>query len=166
MSQWGNIDYANNAPKFLDTNHPGNTDVYLVSSSRLANATFGSGKAVAHQGWVKIKQGTGPITSISVDGGPRTYTNTYLTIAGANTTPANASLLVLGTNTVSVVLRSGGTGFASAPTITANGANNSTLTFTATMGGRAGRVQAETIVALSETTITDANSGLPYFTGV
>ena len=166
MSEWGNKDYANNAPKYLNTNHPGNTNVYLVNASRLANATFGSGKGVAQQGWVKVFQGTGPVVSIAVSNvASRTYSNTYLSFVGANTTPANASLLVLGTNNVSVILNSGGAGFTTAPTITAAGANNTTLTFTATMGGRANRVRAETLVALSNSTITDANSGLPYFTG-
>lgn len=168
MSQWGNKDYANNAPKFLNTNHPGNTNVYLVSASRLANATFGNSvnHAVAHQGWVKIKQGTGPVVSIAVSNvSSRVYSNSYLSFSGANTTQANASLVVYGTNTVSVVINNGGAGYLTAPTIAGIGANNTTLVFTATMGGRANRVQAETIVALSNTTITNANSGLPYFTG-
>lgn len=170
MSQWGNKDYANNIPKFLDTNHPGNTDVYLVSSSRLSNATFGNGKGVAHQGWVKIKQGTGPVVGISVANvnANLSYANGFVTFSGANTTPANARVVVIGTNNVSVVLNSGGSGFTTAPTAssTVANSNNSTLTFTVTMGGRSGRVQAETLVALSNTIITDANSGLPYFTGV
>jgi len=170
MSQWGNKDYANNIPKYLNTNHPGNTNVYLVNSSRLANASFGGGKAVAHQGWVKINQGTGFIQSIQVSNvsPTRVYTNTYLTIVGANTSPANAQILVTGAagNNVTVILNNGGAGFSSVPTITAAGANNNTLVFTVTPGGRMGRVQAETLVALSQPTVTDANSGLPYFTGL
>lgn len=169
MSQWGNKDYANNVPKYLDTNHPGNTNVYLVNSGRLANATFGNANnhAVAHQGWVKITQGTGPVIGIAVSNvASKVYSNGYLSIAGANTKPANASLFVLGSNNVSVVINNPGAGYASAPTVTANGANNETLVFTATVGGRAGRVQAETLVALSNPVITDANSGLPFFTGV
>lgn len=167
MSQWGIKDLANNVPKYLDTNHPGNTNVYLVSASRLANASFGSGKAVAHQGWVKITQGTGSVTGISVANVKSlTYSNTFLSFSGANTTPANARMVVLGSNNISIVLNNGGAGFASVPTVTAAGANNTTLTFTVTGGGRMGRVQAETLVALSTTNVTNANSGLPYFTGV
>lgn len=169
MSQWGNKDYANNVPKYLNTNHPGNTNVYLVNSSRLANASFGNSvnHAVAHQGWVKINQGTGPVTSIAVSNvASRVYSNGFLSISGANTTPANASLFVLGSNNISIVINNPGAGYSSAPTVTATGANNSTLVFTTTVGGRAGRVQAETLVALSAPTITNANSGLPYFTGV
>lgn len=94
MSQWGNKDLANNVPKFLNTGaantYFSNTNVYLVDDTRLANATFGNGKAVAHEGWVKITEGS---------------------------------------------------------------------------GGRAGRVQAETLVVISNPQITNANSGLPYFPG-
>ena len=171
MSQWGNKDFANNTPKFLDTNHPGNTNVYMVSSGRLANASFGSANnhAVAHQGWFKVQQGTGYVKSIAVANAnvALTYANNFLTIAGANTTQANASLLVLD-NTVSVVLNSGGAGYTITPTVTSSvaNANNNLLTFSVTMGGRANRVQAETLVAVSDVVITDANSGLPYFTGV
>jgi len=39
------------------------------------------------------------------------------------------------------------------------------LVFTVTPGGRMGRVTAETLVALSSPNVTNANSGLPYFTG-
>lgn len=168
MSEWGNIDYANNIPKYLATNYPGNTNVYLVSDSRLANATFGNGEAVAHAGWVKINQGTGFISAIAVSNVTSTlrYANAYLTIPGANTTPANAQLIVLNGNNVSLVLNSYGAGYANIPAVSATGANNALLTFTVTPGGRMGRVQPETLVTLSEMTVTDANSGLPYFTGV
>lgn len=169
MSQWGNKDLANNIPSYLNSNHPGNTNVYLVSAGRLANASFGNSTnhAVAHQGWVKITKGTGYISSIAASNvSSKVYSNVFLTISGANTTQANARLVVNGTNTVSVVVNNPGAGYTTAPTITATGANNTTLVFTATMGGRANRVQAETLVVLSNTAVSNANSGLPYFTGV
>lgn len=166
MSQWGINDYANNAPKYLNTNHPGNTNVFLVGASRMANATFGSGKAVAHQGWVKVIPGVGHVQSISVSNvASHVYSNTFLSIVGANTTPANARMVVTGTNNITVVVNSTGSGYTALPTITAEGANNTSLIFTAVGGGRLGRVQAETLVAISSPNITDANSGLPYFTG-
>lgn len=172
MSQWGNKDYANNIPKYLNTNHPGNTNVYLVNSSRLANVVYpaGVGENVGiHTGWVKVFQGTGFIKSIAVSNvsPTRVYTNTFLTIVGANTSPANAQLLVTGAagNNLTIILNTGGAGFNTAPTITAAGANNNTLVFSVTPGGRMGRVQYETMVAMSTPSVTDANSGLPYFTG-
>ena len=171
MSEWGNKDFANNEPKFLQTNFPGNTNLKMVTDSRLANATFGGGKGVAHTGWVNIVQGTGFVQEITVSGGTPTdtFANGYLTITGGGSASvrANASLLVLNGNNVSIILNEKGVGYTSAPTIAAPaGANNANLVFSITMGGRAGRVQAETLVALSDETALDANSGLPYFTGV
>lgn len=166
MSEWGKNDFANNEPQYLQTNHPGNTNVYLVNANRLANASFGSGKAVAHQGWVKINQGTGFVSNISVSNvSSLIYTNTFLTIAGSNTTPANAKIVVTGGNNISVVVNVNGEGYADIPTVTAAGTNNSTLIFTVTPGGRMGRIQAETLVTLSNPNVTNANSGGTYFPG-
>lgn len=172
MSQWGNKDFANNVPKFLNTGaantYFSNSEVYLVNAARLANATFGEGEAVAHEGWVKVVQGTGGVKSIEVSNvnSNLVYTNAYVTFSGANTTPANARIVVIGGNNVSVVLNTEGAGYSAVPTASVSGANNTTLTFTVTPGGRAGRVQAETLVAMSDPQVSDANSGLPYFTGV
>lgn len=171
MSQWGNTDYANNVPKFLDTGEANtyfsNTNVYLVDNTRLANATFGEGKAVAHEGWVKVIQGTGGVKSIEVSNvnASLVYTNAFVTFAGSNTSPANAQIVVVGGNNVSVVLNDQGAGYGDIPTATVAGANNTTLVLTVTPSGRAGRVQAETLVVISDPQITDANSGLPYFPG-
>jgi hypothetical protein len=169
MSEWGKIDFANNEPKYLQTNHPGNTDVYLVNASRLANATFGDGEAVAHQGWVKITQGSGFVKGVEVANvsSTLTYANAYLTFTGTNTTAANGQLVVLNGNQVSVAMNVVGAGYESAPTVSAgSSANNGGLVLTVVPGGRMGRVQSETLVTLSEPTVNDANSGLPYFTGV
>ena len=168
MSEWGINDFANNAPKYLNTNHPGNTNVFLVDSARLANATFGGGKAVCSQGWVKVFQGTGYVAGVSIsnNSSTKTYANAWLTFVGANTSPANGQLVVNGTSNLSIVMQNPGAGYNTAPTITAGNGNNATLVFTVTPGGRMGRVQAETLVALSSPNVTDANSGLPYFTGL
>lgn len=166
MSEWGTKDFANNEPKYLQTNWPGNTNLYLVNASRLANASFGGGEAVAHQGWVKINQGTGFVSGIAVSNvNSSIYSNTYLTIAGANTTPANAQMVVLNGNNISVVVNVKGAGYANIPTVTAAGSNNTTLVFSVTPGGRMGRIQPETLVALSQPIVTDANSGGTYFPG-
>lgn len=172
MSEWGTKDYANNAPKYLNTNHPGNTNVYLVDSGRLANTVYPSTGAHVgiHQGWVKVNQGTGFVQSIAVSNvnSSLRYSNTYLRIVGANTSSANAQLLVEGSgaNVVSIVLNTPGAGYNTAPTITATGGNNASLIFTVTPGGRMGRVTYETLVCLANPQVSDANSGLPYFTGI
>jgi hypothetical protein len=172
MSQWGNKDFANNVPKFLNTGaantYFSNSEVYLVNAARLANASFGSGKAVAHEGWVKVIQGTGGVKSIAVSNvnANLVYTNAYVSFAGSNTTPANAQIVVVGGNNVSVILNNEGVGYSNIPTASVSGANNTTLVFTVTPSGRAGRVSAETLVAMSDPQVANANSGLPYFTGV
>lgn len=177
MSGWKNTDaQANNYPHYLDTNHPGNTDIYLVNASRMANATFGTGGAngetpLAHQGWVKINQGKGFVGALAVSNVVPTlrYTSGFLTFAnGGASTAANAQIVVTGTgaNNVTIVINNAGIGYNTAPTVTASGANNTGLVFTVTPGGRMGRVSAETLVALSTPTVTNANSGLPYFTGL
>lgn len=171
MSQWGNKDYANNVPKYLNTGSAGsyisNSNVFLVDSKRMANATFGAGKAVAHQGWVKVTQGTGYVAGLTVANvnSSLTYANAYLSFTGSNTTPANGQIVVHGGNNVTIVLNSAGAGYNTAPTVAVTGANNASLVFTVLPGGRMGRVQAETLVALSDPTLTaPATSGLPYFT--
>lgn len=168
MSEWGKKDYANNVPKYLNTNWPGNTNVYLVDGGRLANATFAAGHGACHTGWVKVTQGKGFVQAITVSNvnSSLKYSNTYLTITGANTSPANAQILVYNGNTVVVRLNTPGYGYNTAPTITAAGANNTTLRFTVTPGGRMGRVSVETLVTLSNPQVSNANSGLPYFPGL
>lgn len=175
MSGWKNTDtQANNAPKYLTSNWPGNTSVVLVDSARMANATFGVGantkSAIAHQGWIKVTQGTGFVSSIAVSNVVPTlrYTSGYLTFTGTANTAANAQIVVTGTgaNNVTIVLNNPGLGYNTAPTIAATGANNTGLVFTVTPGGRMGRITSETLVVLSNTFVTDANSGLPYFPGL
>jgi cell surface protein SprA len=64
----------------------GNTNVFLVSAGRLANASFGDANnhAVAHQGWVRIIQNTGFVAGIAVSNVNTrfTYTNTYISFNG------------------------------------------------------------------------------------
>lgn len=164
MSTWGNTDSSESIPSYLTSN----TNVFLVDAARLANATFGNGEAVAHQGWVYIQQGTGFVKNIEVSNvsSSLTYSNTFLSISGSNTSPANAKIVVIGGNAISVYVQESGAGYSSAPTVTAGSGNNATLIFSVVPGGRMGRVIPETLVALSDPQVSDANSGLPYFTGL
>ena len=140
-----------------------NKDTVLVTDGRLANASFGdtTDHSGAHSGWNYVTTGTGPIAGIAVSNSNTSfvYTNTYINFFGANTSPANAQLIVIGTGNVSVVLNSGGAGY-SWPTANAGATtNNGSLIFTLTPGGRMGRVQCETLVTLSNATAYNANSG-------
>lgn len=139
----------------------------------------------AHAGWVSLKVGTGPITGISVTGGTGINAAGFLTITDASVTGtgtgANISFTTANSQntlqtfssnsawntfgTLSIV--NGGSGFsnASAITISTNAANTSLGTFTITLGGRAGRVQTETLVAMGSMTFDDPKDNV-WFTGV
>jgi|GEM_PF-1346791 len=158
-----------------DNNYNKNT--ILVTPGRLANATFGNttgaGSEVTHLGWNKVTQGTGFVKNVTVTvaNSLQSYTNAYVTFGaarGANITSANGRIVVTGAalNVVTFILNSGGSGYANTPTVSASGANNANLVFAVTMGGRAGRVSAECLVALSNCSSANANAGGVYFTGV
>ena len=138
-----------------------------------------------HAGWVSIKYGTGPIQSISVSGGTGINAAGYLIITdtsahgqgtGANISyttanaqnalqsySSNAQLNTFGTLTIV----DGGSGYsnASALTIVTNKTAISNGTFTAILGGRAGRIQTETIVAMGSITGDDPRDNV-LFTGI
>lgn len=171
MSLWGSIDQANNAPKYAVAGGLGvaangqvlfgNTQVdAFVADAALgvfgvgateAGITSGEGKKVAHAGWNLRKAGTGPVISIQItDPGANYKTPGFITFTGGGGTGANASYTVnTTTNTInSVTLVSGGTDYVTAPVATAaNATGANSATFTVTMGGRAGRVSYETLVA-------------------
>lgn len=166
-----------------------NTDAYYgavmgVSSGEMAN-TSTKPQNPQHAGWVSVKYGTGPVTGISVSGGTGINAAGYLLITdvsahgqgtGANISfttanaqnalqsfSSNAQLNTYGTFTVV----NGGSGFsnASALTVTTNGANIALGTFTVTLGGRAGRIKTETLVAMGSITGDDPRDNVVY-TGI
>ena len=166
-----------------------NTDAYYgmvmgVSSGEMAN-TSTKPQNPQHAGWVSVKYGTGPVTAITVSGGTGINAAGYLLITdisahgqgtGANIsfTTANAqnTLQSFSSNaqlntygTFSVV--NGGSGFsnASALTVTTNGANIALGTFTVTLGGRAGRIKTETLVAMGSIRGDDPRDNVVY-TGI
>ena len=140
--------------------------VEIADTSLLSSNGAGVGKA-AHVGWNLRKQGTGYVSSVAVSSGGRGYNaNGYIVFTGGGgiaRSNANASYVIansinvqqsyssnaLQNTIVSVTLNSPGSNYTSAPTATAQGSNISAATFTVTMGGRVGRVQFETLVALN-----------------
>lgn len=105
----------------------------------------------AHAGWVIRKAGMGPVVSISANAGS-VATNTYITFsggeyyAGSGNTTANASVSVNAAGYItSISVNSGGLYTKTPSGVVSSGASNAV--FTITMGGRANRVQNETIVA-------------------
>lgn len=160
MPLWGNLDgpTGNSKPKYANVASTMGVSVTEKSNTQAITA----GNIPPHSGWVKQTLGTGGITTISISsGGTGINASGFLTISGGSGTGANASytransqntLQSYSTNPTwnviaTVVINSPGTGFTSAPTVTYTGANTTRPTFTATVGGRAGRKFYETLVA-------------------
>lgn len=203
MSLWGNIDYdsGNTKPKYANTSNAysnstingtsANTNQYygwvMGVTAAEANAAINGPQHPAHAGWVSLKIGTGPVLSISSNGGSGinsagyllltdtsqgspvglgTGTNISYTIANTLNTlqgfSTNSQLNVI--NTITVV--NGGSAWSNASQIrvltTATAISNAT--FTVTLGGRAGRITAETLVAQSSLTGHDPRD-TPWFPG-
>lgn len=203
MSLWGNIDYdsGNNKPKFANTSNAysnstingtsANTNQYygwvMGVTAAEANAAINGPQHPAHSGWVSLKIGTGPVLSISSNGGSGINSAGYLLLTDTSQgssvglgTGANISYTIANTlntlqgfstnsqlnviNTITVV--NGGSAWSNASQIrvltTATAISNAT--FTVTLGGRAGRITAETLVAQSSLTGHDPRD-TPWFPG-
>lgn len=139
-----------------------------------------------HAGWVSLKVGTGPVVSISASGGAGVNTAGFLLLTDASVhgtgTNANISFTIANSqntlesystnsqlnviNTITVV--DGGSGWSNASDITidTDSGDYTTLpTFTVVLGGRAGRIQTETLIAMGSITQDDPKDNV-YFTGV
>lgn len=179
MSLWGNLDAANNAPKQAAmTGYGGSTGsvssngqiyysntqinafitnnalgIFGIDTAEQAAATAALG-VPQHAGWVARKVGMGPIVSVTANNGA-VGSNATMTISGGNgigattgNTPGSVRVSVNSTNhIVSVSVLNGGL-YANTPTLNAM----SNAVFTLTMGGRANRVQTETLVAMGSMT--------------
>lgn len=200
MSLWGNLDNAtgNNKPLYANTT--------LVASNSTINGTaanknkyYGAVAGVSvteeeranslpqhptHAGWVSLKVGTGPITSITATGGSGINAGGFLTVTDGSTLAiganANISFGIANSqntlqaystnsawNTISTLtIVNGGDGFsdASALTFKTNAPNTTLPTFTVTLGGRAGRIQTETLVSMGSITGDDPSDNV-FFTG-
>lgn len=131
---------------------------FPVEPSEAANSSM-----IVHPGWVVVRQYTGPVNEITVAAGGSGYTNSDVVVVSGGTSNASATLTTNSTGGItSAVLTSGGAGFKEASSstlaITTTAGTGANLQFT--LGGRAGRACAETLVAISS--ITGANvSSLP-----
>lgn len=170
MSAWTKSDSSDGAPK-----HPGvaavgnasgaslfgNTQIAAFNTNvRQAVGIFGvdtteqrvsesSNTHPQHSGWVVVKQGTGPITSITANASS-VATNTFLTFSGGGTgaIQANASVVVNANNYIVRVVLNESNGFIGGSYLVAPSIGQvGNASFTITMGGRAGRRSVETLVA-------------------
>lgn len=172
MSVWSNSDSANAAPIFpgvagVDNANGsqmfGNTQIAAFNTGlRETTGIFGvdvteqtvsmsSNTHPQHAGWVLVTRGTGPIISVTANTSS-VATNTTLTLTGGGTGAVQANVYV-SVNAQGYVVNSAIqihelNGFVGGNylTVPAHGtAGNARFTFT--LGGRAGRSQAETLVA-------------------
>ena len=139
-----------------------------------------------HAGWVSLKVGTGPIKSISVVNGGQginsagfllltdtsakgsgATANISYTIANSQNTLQSSSSNAYLNAIATLTIVDGGSGWSNASeiTVTTNGANITAPTFSITLGGRAGRRQNETLVAMGSITLDDPKDNV-YFSGV
>ena len=175
MSLWGNVDASNNAPNFsgltgYDTSTTGQSLANSQPSSVFGNTYISATRTgvqfgvfgidaveeglvtdghPTHAGWVARTAGLGPIVSVTANAGAVGVNATMtITNGGLNNTPAT---VIVNTNAAgyitSVDVPVQGL-YASTPTINAM----SNAVFTITMGGRANRVQYETLVAMGSMT--------------
>lgn len=152
--------------------------VWGVSATEAAN-TLVDGKKVAHAGWVSQKIGTGPVAAITITNGGQGYNAAgFLTISGGGDGTVNVSYAIANSqntlqsfssnptwNTISsITIVNPGAGFNVAPTVIAGGANIAAASFAVTLGGRAGRVNYETLVSMGSMT-EDNSADDKYFPG-
>lgn len=181
MALWTNADGSAGAPKGHSDGFAA-TGVATTGSTLISNtqiSAFTTNQAVGmfgvdsteqsvsaskvvhpqHAGWVLVKQGTGPVVSISANTGAY-GANGYVTFTGGGTsnTAANATISVNGNGSInSITINSGGK-YLTTPTARPASGN---AAFTVTMGGRANRSMTETIVAMGSMTGDDEDVIFP-----
>jgi hypothetical protein len=154
--------------------------VWGVSATEQANTLArADGHHSQHAGWVSQKIGTGPVTAISITSGGQGYNSAgFLTISGGGDGTINVRYTIANSlNTLqsfssnarlnaiaTITILNAGAGFNIAPTVIAGGANITPATFAVTLGGKAGRVQYETLVAMGSMT-EDNSADDKYFPG-
>lgn len=160
MALWGSVDNANNAPKYAikagstDTGSDlFGTEVVGLDDGEVKNSTRAN-----HTGWTKVTYGTGPVTSITVTDGGEDYTNGEVVEVTGGETPALATVVTNANGTITAVnLTNAGSGFSDADDVVfsvneeagGDASEGTDAEFTVVLGGRAGRIQTETLVALS-----------------
>jgi len=174
MSLWGSNNQSSQAPKYkvlenADANNAvgtgplfNNTTVSAFHNN-MAVGVFGanasevaSNDKVPTVGWHLVRQGTGPVKTVTFSAGGTGYANTDLFKVSGGTVNATGTVTTNATGGItSLTITSPGKGFSSvsaanvAVTNSSGGASaGSNAVFTVTLGGRAGRVHYETLVAL------------------
>lgn len=170
----GHTNYANQVPfwtqdtlRSVDTanttansvNSHGVT-IFGIPPATVATKRGGSGKKVANPGWVRQQKGTGPVVSFTPSVAGTGYVNGNIVTVTGGVSPANGTITTNGAGAVvSIAIINGGkfqtsTGTTVAVANSTGGATGvgSGATITFTLGGRAGRVTSEVLVAMKTMT--------------
>lgn len=187
---WGNVDRAsgNQKPVFANTTNTtaastihgtsaNNIGVYgammgistheAQTNNLLANTSV---HRVAHAGWVSQKIGTGPVKEVRILAGGDGYnTGNTITISD-HSNRGRGAVVTYGVNNVSNVINSvsiidGGEGYVNAASMSAVAVGaGGNASFQIVLGGRAGRVQYETIVAMGSISGDDPKDNVHFGT--
>lgn len=168
---WTKDDAAAGAPKYkINANSASTgTDLFGTEVVGLDDGEVQASDRVAHTGWTRIQRGTGPVATIAINAAGTGYANGNFVRVSGGTVNAYATITTNGSGALTALtLNEVGSGFVNNSTLTTGvftvGSTGGSAgagtggTFTITLGGRANRVQTETLVALSG--MTSNNSTL------
>jgi hypothetical protein len=131
--------------------------LYGVTKTMIQAAQANHATNLSQPGWVLVRQGTGPVMSLAASPGGLSYNNTdVLTISGNGCANATFHPVTNATGGIlSFTTNSAGFGFPNTAYVTQTWANStggatggSGATVTLTLGGRAGRINRETLVSM------------------
>ena len=159
MPLWGKLDQANNAPKFKINSRSPNTGIQLFGTGVVGidDGEMTSKPGPAHAGWQRVRRGAGPVTTINISVGGSGYANTDTIRVSGGALNATATLTTNATGGITTLaITNNGAKFVNNSTTVVAVANSSGgvsagagATFTVTLGGRANRVQVETLISQS-----------------
>lgn len=167
MPLWGRNDAdANTAPKYNIEAGTTETGITSFGNTTVVNGravgTFGvdvteAGLAngVTHPGWVVVRQGSGYVDDLTISAGGSGYDNVDTIEVSGGTINATATLTTNATGGItSVTLGTKGSGFKNVDdsTVTITTVSGTGATIVPVLGGRAGRVSMETMVAMGTIT--------------
>jgi hypothetical protein len=178
MSSWGSNNQSSQAPSYkvlenanaaiaVGTGNLFNNVTPNAIRTNMAVGVFGANvdevaanDKIPQSGWHLVRQGTGPVVSVTITAGGVGYSNTDLLKVSGGGVNAAATLATNSTGGItSVTFTNNGSGFKSVATSTVAVSNStggatagSNAAFTVVLGGRAGRVHYETLVAMKNLT--------------
>jgi hypothetical protein len=159
MALWGKINQANNAPKYnILAEASANGAVMFANTTVSAFITnqvdgvygqYANSTPKTHSGWNLRREGTGPVTGLTITVGGTGYSNSGVVTISGGTSNATANVTTNGSGVITAISNlTAGAGFKnSSNTVVAISGGGSGATLTPVLGGRAGRLHDEVLVA-------------------